>query len=589
LIINHGNEIVEHVSPILEVIRIEGDAHVKPTSTTLVVIRVTDAYRTRDIKIPYMALQKTDMFLEYLSKHMVFVKDDFGILLQRYLHGEVRYLQMNCGTILYYDELGWQKLGDSNKTEFILNSYSTAMDRFQYRDDTLSFQNGTLSGQVDFIKSEILPYKETRLAMALGLASIIAGYTEEYTGIGSLIVNVSGKSSTGKSTITELAGSFFATPKLSNNGIVRGFNATKNAILSASEGRKGLPILLDDLNANRSEHNKRDLIYQLASNESRARCQNTGDLQEARSGWSGLVIITSETPMFDDEKVPQGVNARVINLADIVWTQDATHSERIKSGVRNNYGHFGLEFAKIVQKLGVKTILKLQKDAQNDIVNKFKEKDELADRIASKLAVIKVTADLLKQHFFKNFNADGVVKDLVKAYDNTMKTRAIEETALEDLKNYLIMNKKHFDVHIEKSAKEHQGELYGAIIINKKEQTINVLKPIFDKFCKEKQIEEKLRIVKYWAEKGYIKTDKDHNYVKVGALGNVRALKIHLKYDELKFFQGDLYEPHCHNCGEALTTTFGSTKQETPIYTYDYDDNFSIEDFMKEGTSTNED
>lgn len=589
MITNHGDEIVENVSPILEVIRIEGDAHVKQTSTTLVVLRVTDAYGTTDIKIPYMALQKPDLFVEHLSKYMVFVKNDFGAILQRYLHGEVRYLKMTGGTTLYYDELGWQKLGDSKETEFILSSYSTALDRFQYRDDTLSFKNGTLSGQVDFIKSEILPYKETRLAMALGLASIIAGYTEEYTGIGSLIVNVSGKSSTGKSTITELAGSFFATPKLSNNGIVRGFNATKNAILSASEGRKGLPILLDDLNANRSEHNKRDLVYQLASNESRARCQSTGDLQEARNGWSGLVIITSETPMFDDEKVPQGVNARVINLADIVWTQDAAHSERIKSGVRNNYGHFGLEFAKIVQKLGVETILKLQKDAQDDIVNKFKEKDELADRLASKLAVIKVTADLLKQYFFKNFNADGVVKDLVKAYDKTMKTRAIEETALEDLKNYLIMNKKHFDVHIEKSAKDHQGELYGAIIINKKEQTINVLRPIFEKFCKEKQIEEKLRILKYWADKGYIKADKDHNYVKVGALGNVRALKIHLKYDELKFFQGDLYEPHCHNCGESLTTTFGSTKQETPVYVCDYDDDFSIEDFMKEGTSTNED
>ncbi len=38
--------------------------------------------------------------------------------------------------------------------------------------------------------------------------------------------------------------------------MVRTFNSTKNALLAGSEDKYGLPILLDDINANRSEHNK---------------------------------------------------------------------------------------------------------------------------------------------------------------------------------------------------------------------------------------------------------------------------------------------------------------------------------------------
>ena len=135
---------------------------------------------------------------------------------------------------------------------------------------------------------------------------------------------------------------------------------------------------------------------------------------------------------------------------------------------------------------------KVDEDCKIEIVSKFKEKDELADRLASYFASIKVTADLLKGYYFKNFNADQVVKYIIKAYDDTMNTRALEENALENFKNFIKSNIKHFSIHTEKSAKEHQGELYGAVIINNKEQTVNVLKPAFDKFLRENEISLRL-------------------------------------------------------------------------------------------------
>lgn len=575
-------------------VRIEGDAVVSVKSTTLIVIQVHDRHGIREIKIPYMALHKPEMFVEHLSKNMVFVKQDFEIQLQRFLHGQVRFLQLQggSGTLLYYKTLGWQYKRGSTQKEFVLGGYKTAESQYQYFDTSFEFVKGTSKGQRDFIKTEILPYAETRLALTIGLSSIVAGYIEEFKPSGTFIINVCAKSTSGKSTIAELSGSLFGSPESSTNGIVRDFNATDNAILAANEGRIGLPILLDDITANQNEHTKKkELVYKLASNNPKGRCQNTGSLQEKRSKWSGIAVITSETPLFDNENVPQGINARYIELADITWTQSAEHSERIKAGVRKNFGHLALEFANVLQELGTEEILKLHEEAKSIIKSKFKEKDKLADRISAYLAYIKITADLLKKHFFKEFNAEQVVKRMIKAYDDTMSARAIEERALEQFKDFIKTNIKHFTIYTEKSAKQHQGDLYGAIIINNKEQSVNVLKPAFNKFVKECEIFERRRILIYWADKGYIKVEKGHGYdVKVSALA-ARATKLYLKPDEVKFYKADLYEPHCHNCGDPVHTTFGTTQKEIPYIGQEYeeyDKNSNLEDIFETGDNTDE-
>ena len=113
-------------------VRIEGDAVVSVKSTTLIVIQVHDRHGIREIKIPYMALHKPEMFVEHLSKNMVFVKQDFEIQLQRFLHGQVRFLQLQggSGTLLYYKTLGWQYKRGSTQKEFVLGGYKTAESQY---------------------------------------------------------------------------------------------------------------------------------------------------------------------------------------------------------------------------------------------------------------------------------------------------------------------------------------------------------------------------------------------------------------------------------------------------------------------------
>ena len=593
-IIWYGDDVVcSNIAPILEVVKIVGD--VNPTDQSIATIHIKviedvgNGKNERIIRVPYEIITSKDVFCRGLTKHLVFFNLKYILSLQNYLNGQIRLLRKLGGSAMEYDELGWQTLQENGKEQFVLENCFIDGTLYEYKDKTIEFRKGTIAGQKAFLDAEILPYKHTRLAMTLGLSSIVAGYIEDTLGIGSLVINVCGRSSTGKSTITELAGSFYANPKLSNNGIVRGFNATKNALLAASEGRHGLPILLDDLNANRSEHDRVNLVYQFAGNEPRGRCHNTGTLQAPRKGWNGLVLITSEAPMFDNESVPQGVNARILVLSDIVWTNDAEHSDRIKKGVRSDFGHIGLEFANIVSTIGKDKIITLHTKAQEDIKKYFKDKDELADRLALKFAAIKVTADLIKEHYYKNFNTNEVLKLLGDAYAETMITRAIEETALEDLKDFISANKKHFDVLTDTQKKEHSGEFYGAFIINKKEQTANISKSAFDKFLKEKKIQERKRILNYWAKHGYIKIDKDHLTVKVRALGDVRFTKLYLSQSEAEFFKGDVHTAHCHNCGAPKEVDFVDDEQEQVLQEITYEEPYdSIEEIFEEGKTTDE-
>ena len=149
----------------------------------MVEIQVHDKFGIRNIKIPYTALCKPEMFVEVLANHRVLIKQDYEIIMQRYLRGQTRFVQGQGGTLLYYKELGWQNIAGSSKKEFVLGGYATKEAQYKFVDTSFSFTRGTLEGQVDFLTAEILPYKETRLALVSGLSSIVAGYVEEFKSI----------------------------------------------------------------------------------------------------------------------------------------------------------------------------------------------------------------------------------------------------------------------------------------------------------------------------------------------------------------------------------------------------------------------
>lgn len=470
-------------------------------------IKVYDKYHyNQNFYLTVSQLNDSKLLKNLFFNHMIIFSGKCLDTIIEYIKSEIEECQSKDKVIYQTGIIGWQDIPGLKDKLFVLSQNSNSPYPIEYFDNTLKFKNGTLEGQNQFIIDNIIPFKETRLAMVLGLSSVIASYIERYKSIGTLVVNVSGKSSTGKSSIVELSASFFATPETSNYGIVRTFNATKNFIFSMSEGRNGLPIILDDANANSSEHSKADLIYQFAMGEPRGRCGNLGVVQSKRVGWSGIVILTSEMPLLDSERVSRGANARCITLDSIPWTQSAEHSDVIKEGVRSNYGYIGEEFANFIQRKGAVNLLDLHSKYTKAIISKMIYKDSLSNRIASKLAIIALTAHLIPE-FNNDFTIDveEIMDMMIEAEQKSVDTRDIATISFELLIDYITQKQSHFCVY--QRVKEHQnlleltsiarGDTFGMYLYDEGSY-VYILKSIFDKFLKDNHISENRTILQEW-------------------------------------------------------------------------------------------
>lgn len=337
--------------------------------------------------------------------------------------------------------------------------------------------------------------------------------------------NVSGKSTTGKSTIAELAASLYATPETSNYGLVRTFNATKNFIFALSEGRHGLPIILDDANANSKEHDKADIIYKFALGESRGRCASGGTPGQRHNGWSGVVIVTSESPILDGQKVSQGANVRCITLDSISWTQSAAHSDAIKHGVREDYGFIAELFANYLKTIDIHKILEIHENNSKTINSKMIKRDSLSARIASKLAIVSTTAELLKG-FDETMKIEPfeIIDMLVAAEQSSFDDRSLADTTLELFVEFYSINRARFAI----CQKHKKGSDF--LDVNKQPASpigyithykdysypeLGILNSEFDKFLQSHQITERLTILKEWKSRGLIDGDKDRYTKKV--------------------------------------------------------------------------
>lgn len=439
-----------------------------------------------------------DLRKEFLKRSIVY-QSYYNDAILDYCVNSFQFHQTSGNVEYLTNKLGWQHIPGRNEPEFILKNITVPnFPPILYAGGELDFTNGTLKGQLEFIKDEILPYKETRLAFVMGLTSVVSSYIQPHKSIGTLVVNVAGKSSTGKSTISELSASMFGDPKTSNHGLVRTFNATKTFLLEMTAGRNGLPIILDDANANPNEHSISDLIYQFDMGETRGRCNSNGSAQTKKTGWSGLVLITSESPLLDMGKLFKGALVRTLTLKNIGWTRDKDHSDRIKQGVRENFGFFGKKFAEFVSKKGKDAILELHKKYEQIVLQKMTNKDDLSYRMASKLAPFGITAELINELLRKEvLDVDEIISMIVNSEQQSVNGRDKKEEFMDKILSFININRNNFNrwygtkmgnKFVDENRYKPTGKVYGSIYRKKENSYVLIDKTVFLEFLKRENI-----------------------------------------------------------------------------------------------------
>lgn len=439
----------------------------------------------------------------------------------------------------------------------------------------LKFSSGDKESYLAFLRNTVFPSVELSLALSIGYSAVVASRLNTAYDLGTIIVNLCGISSTGKSTAEMLMCSPFACPDFSNRGDSLCFtaNSTQNAIFAMIDGIHGVPFVIDDITTN-PYLNLSQFIYALADGNPKARCNGDGSLRSDGYGWSGVAITSSETPILDYALQNQGLKVRVLHTQGITWTKDADEAELVKRTVRQHYGFTGKEFADYVASLAFDTLCEKFEASCEVVKAMMTKKDALSSRLANKFAVIHLTVQLLNEAFNYRLSADTVTERIVRCEQESFEERDNATIAYDHIIDFIAQNYSHFDIELNYEKLKHfnttyaKGTVYGKIYKFDDFWKVYILTTQTDALLKSKQLDELKWIRKMWVSRGITEGDKDHNNKQKCLRGKK------LRYDVFTI-KGGIVTPTPEIPKPEITTT--APPQDTPVSDYSVDDSAAID------------
>jgi hypothetical protein len=188
------------------------------------------------------------------------------------------------------------------------------------------------------------------LHWTLGISAAFAGVLVSLIGLDTCGVNLSGQSSSGKSTAQRLAVSAWSTPDVRRPGLSQSARATDNATEALAERATGTALSLDEL-AHTSGKVLGKLIYMLAGGVGKRRMTSDATLRDSYC-WSTFIILSSECSLeekirSDDGEWLAGMAARIVDIdvTEVDRKVDPANLQQINQ-IEDHYGHAGPAFVR---------------------------------------------------------------------------------------------------------------------------------------------------------------------------------------------------------------------------------------------------
>lgn len=328
---------------------------------------------------------------------------------------------------------------------------------------------GSLNAWTDMYKNHVQGHKELELATAIGLSSPILAYLKQkHPDLKSLMIHLSGDSTSGKTTALSLAVSVAGSPNSGEKSLLRHWNGTLTSVMASLENFHGIPIAFDELSTN-TNSNLTSLVYSLTEGIGRARANVDGSLKEVGS-WSTVILSSGELSIYNRLSHNIGLRVRVFDFENIQWTDSADQAENIKQMTSQNYGHLLPALMDQIFEAGLEVIEDSYQENMQKLVDLMPE-SLTKQRVASKLAIILTTADLANQSELISINMENLTEMLVNYEVEHLDDRNLGEAALDKLMQYLIVNKRA----LTKYGHNTLGYLEGNTVCIYREQLANVL------------------------------------------------------------------------------------------------------------------
>jgi hypothetical protein len=181
----------------------------------------------------------------------------------------------------------------------------------------------------------------------LGVLAGFSGVIQSLAGLDSCGLNLSGLSSSGKTTAQRLAVSAWTSTVL-GSGLLQSMRSTENAVEILAQAASGAVLALDEL-AHVEGRVIAKLIYAIAGGQGKAR-MTAGATLKQRYAWSTYALLSSECSL--EEKIRADGGAWIAGMAVRILDVDVTDIDRAVptatmnaiGGVDDHYGHAGPAF-----------------------------------------------------------------------------------------------------------------------------------------------------------------------------------------------------------------------------------------------------
>lgn len=481
----------------------------------------------------YVSIPRADVYNKYklisYSAKGIDVLDSTANCLANAIREQEEAFDINKVEYVHTD-LGW--LQDKNPLIFRRSSMPYKKVYSTYKGALSITPNGEYGVWKKMVEDYVVPSAPLTFALAVAMAAVINGLSDKLCDGETLFTHFVGGSSTGKTTAAMLAISAAGEPNLSGNSLMKSWSSTKNAVIASLTGNYGYPIVFDELSLLHGDDHSQ-LIYNITAGRDKTRMTKELSLVYQK-GYRTAIISTGEKSILQNCNGNGGISVRVIEIANITFTESAEAAEHIKEVCRNNYGWAIEKFTERLCKF------LSEENALNNLFSKFtyyREKflkvcvsqHEFTDRLSKKYALILLSCNLIKEFLHIPLKVNNLLDFIVEIdkVNNLLHPRDIAEEFMEKLSQYIVNNENKFLSNDNYNIQNCIGRI-------KKDETnsiteVIVLQDKFDSIVRDLHFEDVTIVVNKLKVEGYLSHDSDRNTRKVKILGSVSRCYV-IKY-----------------------------------------------------------
>lgn len=459
-----------------------------------------DAFRKRrTILIPRTDYMNSQKLIQYAGKGLDIMKDNVDNIV-RHFRNEEELAPVNY----QHDKIGFGYFEGKEvyKLYHSIGVSSTYCGPYDLK------PKGSKEEYLNMLNEQVIGHAPLELILIMALSAVIIGYIGEERSLYTLIVHIKANSSTGKTTAIRLGISAFGYADTKHNGLVGTYNGTSNALIKQLTGIKGVPFAFDELSMSQ-EKDLTNMIYTIANGTDKARLNSNADLKE-RENWHTTAFSTGEKSLINSAKKNVGIQIRVIEFEDVVFTKDAENAEAISKVIQQNYGHLAYDFVESIFNIGKEKLLKKYDQFCKYMVEIFKGydiEDSYTERRAKYFAVILLTGKQLEKVLNTKFHWKEIQKLIVEIERKSLLKRNFHITAIEYIKQFVSINYSKF--LIEGKPQKVGSSYWGRISIKNEGVEVEMLPLKFKEMIQQGGFEDETVVLKELKQNGLLNCEKD--------------------------------------------------------------------------------